>query len=288
LQAFIKGRDIDKRDMKLTRISPLNARIRIERLQALLQADAEEPDIVTPEQAKEWWGDYDRLQKTLANDWLRDYMRAIWRRLEGRLNRDTAASEVQALMQDLQRDLIAKWTGTADDPGVIAKLFMAGMGAGQAALDRSRTNMNPAKAVEVAWELVPSDAIAAIQKYVGKLIREIDGTTLTDVQTIIMQWLESGGTIADLTRQLSPVFNDPDRAALIAQTESNQAYTQGAITRWQEVGVEEVKWRVVRDSHVCDLCEPLAGKVSTVQEGFDGGFLPPRHPRCRCYLSPVL
>jgi HK97 family phage portal protein/2'-5' RNA ligase len=262
-----------------------------EGLRGALKAPAEDddPDIVTPEQAQEWWGDYDRLMKTLGNDWLRDYMKEVWRRLESRLTREIEVGDVETLLTDFHPDLIQKWTGTADDPGVIAKLYMAGMGAGQQALERKRTNMNPNKATELVidWSLVPADAIAAVEKYVGKLIRGIDKTTLTDVQKLITEWLESGGTIADLTRQLSPIFNDPGRAEMIAQTESSNAYNRGALQRWEDAGVTKMRFVTVRDSRVCPQCEALAGKVGTLENGWDGQTIP-IHPRCRCYARPVL
>jgi SPP1 gp7 family putative phage head morphogenesis protein len=250
---------------------------------------SDDEDVVTPEQAQEWWSDYDRLMKALGNDWLRDYMREVWRRLQSRLSRDITTDDVQALLEDFHPDLIAEWTGTAEEPGVIAKLYMAGMGAGQASLERAKTNMNPLKAAEldIDWELIPSDAIAAVEKYVGKLIRGIDATTLADVQRIISQWLESGAPLDDLVRQLTPIFNDPGRAELIAQTESSNAYNSGAIQRWTDAGVTQMRFRTVQDTHVCDICRPLAGKIGTLEDGWDGVTIPV-HPRCRCYATPVL
>jgi HK97 family phage portal protein len=257
--------------------------------EALRKASPDDPDIVTLEQAQEWWADYDRLMKTLGHDWLRDYMREVWRRLESQLSRDITTDDIGALLQDFHPDLIQQWTGTAEEPGVIAKLFMAGMGAGQQALVRKRTNLNPQKAAEldIDWDLVPSDAIGAVEKYVGRLIRGIDATTLADIQTIIAQWLESGAPLSELTQLLEPIFNDPARAALIAQTESSNAYNSGAIQRWQDVGVTKMKFRTVQDTHVCDTCRPMAGKIGTIEDGWDGLFIP-IHPGCRCYASPVL
>lgn len=258
-------------------------------LREVLKKTADDADVVTLEHAQTWWGDYDRLMTALGHDWLRDYMKEVWRKLEGRLSREISADDVGTLLQDLHPALIERWTGTAEHPGVIAKLFMAGMGAGQQALVRKRTTMNPNKAADVMvdWALVPTDAIASVEKYVGKLIRGIDKTTLADVQRIIAQWLESGGTLDELTRQLTPIFNDPARAELIAQTESSNAYNSGAIQRWQDAGVEKMKFRTVQDAHVCPTCRPLAGKIGTIEDGWDGLFIP-IHPGCRCYASPVL
>ncbi len=254
---------------------------------------APNPDIVTPEQAQEWWGEYDRLLKTLGNDWLKDYMREVWRKLEGRLSRDITPEDVQVLLEEFHPQLVEQWTGTVDEPGVIAKLFMAGMGAGQAALERKRVNLNPAKAVNLDWELKPTDAINAVNKYVGKLIKRIDKTTLEDVQTKLSQWLESGGTVADLAEQLNPIFNDTARSHIIAATESSNAYNNGAIERWTDAGVEKAKWKTTMDANVCNICLPLAGQVASLDEGWYSDVLgeyvwPPSHVSCRCWSSPVL
>lgn len=250
---------------------------------------------VTPEQAQEWWGDYDRLMQKIGRDWLRDYMREVWRKLEPRLNRDISKDDVAELLEDFHPDLITKWTGTADEPGVIAKLFMAGMGAGQAALEKSRTNMNPNKASElnIDWILVPADAIKEVERYVKRLVGQLDKTTLKEFQTVLVQWLESGGTLDDLKRQLTPVFNDPDRADLIATTEASEAYNRGAVQRWEDAGVTEMRFRSVVDSKVCNICRPLHNQIGTLEQGWHSDELNdyvfiPVHQLCRCYASPVL
>lgn len=260
-----------------------------------LKAKDDEPDIVTPEQAQEWWGDYDRLSKTLGNDWLRDYMKEVWRRLESRLSRDISVSDVQTLLEDFHPDLIEKWTGTADEPGVIAKLFMAGMGAGQAALTRKRVNLNPAKAIELQldWSLIPSDAIKEVERYVKRLIGTLDKTTLKDFEKALIVWLESGGTLEELKRQLTPIFNDPDRAELIATTEASHAYNRGAVQRWTDAGVQKMRLVTVNDSHVCPQCSGLAGHVAPIDEGWyddtTGSYVfIPIHQLCRCFARPVL
>lgn len=258
-------------------------------------ADDEEEPAVTPEQADEWWHDYDRLMQDIGAVWLTDYMRRVWQTLEPKLGEKLKPETVEKLLTDFHPEITEAWTGTAEQPGVIARLFFAGMGAGQQALERKRTNMNPAKsdanvtkaAVEVDWTLVPEDAIASVEKYVGKLIRGIDSTTLADVRKIITEWLESGKPVSALAEALKPIFDDPVRAELIAATEASHAYNAGAIQRWDDAGVKKMKFQTVRDGHVCPQCEALNGKVGTLADGWNGVFIPV-HPGCRCYARPVL
>jgi hypothetical protein len=41
--------------------------------------------------------------------------------------------------------------------------------------------------------------------------------------------------------------------------------------------------------HNCPICAPLNGKVIAINEAFDGMYdSPPSHPRCRCWLTPVI
>jgi len=142
--------------------------------------------------------------------------------------------------------------------------------------------------IDIDWSLVPSDAIAAVQAYIKKLVGELDSTTLKDFEQALIIWLESGGTVEDLKRQLATIFNDPARAEIIAVTEASNAYINGAIQRWDDAGVEQVRFMTVRDTHVCPICEALAGKVATVPELRVNNELPPVHARCRCFLRPVL
>jgi HK97 family phage portal protein len=257
---------------------------------ARAKAALEDQDYVTPEQAQAWWRDYDALMTEAGDAWLHEYMLAAWERIRRNLTTTTTAADIADTLTGMHDDLMTAWTGTVNDPGLLTRIMYAGMGAGQAALENARTNLNPLKAaLNIDWTLVPDEVQEYIAGYVRQLINTIDSTTLALVQDALTTWLEAGMPLAELERLLEPIFNNPERAALIAQTESATAYNQGALTRWREANVAEVRWRTVRDRHVCPQCAPLHNTTAPITGGFgQGNKMPPLHPGCRCYTVPVL
>jgi hypothetical protein len=79
---------------------------------------------------------------------------------------------------------------------------------------------------------------------------------------------------------------------MIAVTEVTRSYAEGNQIAWKESGVVEGKeWNTANDEIVarCPICWPLHGVVIPIGEEFDGGFDgPPAHPRCRCWITPVV
>ena len=50
---------------------------------------------------------------------------------------------------------------------------------------------------------------------------------------------------------------------------------------FRDAGVDEVQWNTQRDTKVCHECRERDGEVYTLDR------LPPKHPHCRCYYTPV-
>lgn len=46
-------------------------------------------------------------------------------------------------------------------------------------------------------------------------------------------------------------------------------------------GIEKVMWNTQRDSRVCGVCEERDGEIYKIED------VPPKHYRCRCYLTAV-
>lgn len=140
------------------------------------------------------------------------------------------------------------------------------------------------------WQLVNTAALEWAQRYVGELIRGINAVTRRRIQAEVAQFVETGESVLALARRLVGIgpFSD-DRARMIAVTEVTRAYAEGNMTAWRETGViERRRWNTANDELVCPICGPRHNMVVGLDEDFDGLEGPPAHPRCRCWLTPVI
>lgn len=115
----------------------------------------------------------------------------------------------------------------------------------------------PSVTVQVNWGLVNQNAVTAAQTQVGELITGIDATTREAVREAVAEWVQSGQPLDALTEKIRGLgaFSE-QRARLIAQTESTNAYAIGNAQAWEAAGV------------------------------LPAAFKPSAHVGCRCYLQP--
>lgn len=149
------------------------------------------------------------------------------------------------------------------------------------------------------WTLANQAAAEWVNGYTATLYDQINTTTRKKVRTSVREWVENGQPLDALVDELAPIFGR-QRAQLIASTEVTRAYAQGnreaylrsgVVTRWE--------WRTAHDERVCPICGPLHKTVVRIDSDFSG-FLPdevrntgnitapPAHPRCRCWIVPVV
>lgn len=248
-----------------------------------------EPQFATPEDYQAYWQRYDTLLAAVGNIWLTDYMAAVWKQLEPRITDASVEISINSLLAANHPALTESWVGTAETPGVLSQLMLAGMAAGDEALHRSIPNPN--KAVTIDWSLVDADVLDYVRTYVDGLIRRLDDTTREAVRKALLKWIEAGQPLADLKEQLNAVFHNPVRAEIIAQTESTRAYAEGAFNRWERAGVTQAKWQTVQDSDVCPICRGLHNVSGDFRTGwiYEGNtYTPPAHSKCRCFARPVM
>jgi len=269
----------------------------------------EEPEqFATPEEFEAFWSEYDKLQAEIGDAWLEGYMAKAWETIAPTVSAETNALSISFTLQTLHDDLVREWVGTADDPGAMLKLIWAGMAAGNESLihNASADYRSALRELDLSlnWKLQSEEAIRFATQYTFSLISRIDGTTQDEVSRIVSEWLERGGTLEELTRELNTVFNDPVRARLIAQTETTRVYNEGAKERWRNVGVQRAAYQTVKDEHVCPICRPLQGREAAFDTGWvhDGRsvggvdtskfagqtFNIPAHPGCRCFMRPIV
>jgi SPP1 gp7 family putative phage head morphogenesis protein len=81
------------------------------------------------------------------------------------------------------------------------------------------------------------------------------------------------------------------RAELIVRTEAINAYNVTHLEALRQAAAEDpdylARWDATLDRRGCELCRRLDGVTRGVGKEFPGGVKhPPRHPRCRCVLTP--
>lgn len=149
------------------------------------------------------------------------------------------------------------------------------------------------------WTIANEDARQWAQNWVGQLIANIDSTTIRMTRSAVANWIDDGRSLDALIEELAPIYG-ADRAELIASTEVTRAYAEGNFQAYSESGVvQRWEWRTAMDERVCPICGPLHGVQLTMGESFTGFVpddirirddisAPPAHPRCRCWVVPVI
>ena len=127
-----------------------------------------------------------------------------------------------------------------------------------------------------------------LSNHVPMVTRGIDQTSADVIQKVVGEFRTTPGmTIQDVQSRLSYAY-DPNRAKMIAITETTRAASQ-ATTSYQdylrERGINMIRvWNTNADELVCPICAPLNGKTEKEwgAEFPDGA---PAHVNCRCDTS---
>ena len=143
----------------------------------------------------------------------------------------------------------------------------------------------------VDWTAANSDAAQWAIEYGYSLIRGITDTTRAQVAREVRYFIDNSLTINQLRdRLMAGHLFSRSRAGAIAVTEVTRAYAEGNTAAWKASKVVQGKeWMTAYDEAACPLCRPLSGKIVKLNEAFDGRIMnPPAHPRCRCWVVPVV
>jgi SPP1 gp7 family putative phage head morphogenesis protein len=202
--------------------------------------------------------------------WLRDH-KTVKRQVEG-IGQDILSAGIWGdLAQALKQLLLPSFESMMQD-------------AAQDALAQLPYNIG------IDFDEINAEAAEWAQEYVGELITGINGTTKKNVQAAVANWIESGGTLPELTAKMSEIFNAPWRAKMIAVTEVTKAFAYANEKAWMASRVITRKeWQTAMDERVCPICGPLHGTMRKLGSSFPGGIEnPPAHPNCRCWIVPVV
>lgn len=175
----------------------------------------------------------------------------------------------------------------------------------------------------IDWDYFNQEAINYLKDYRLSWVSGISDTTRDQSIDAIAEWIESGEAKPILDTRLAQILG-PARAKSIATTEVTRMYARGNQLSWKATGfVTAQKWQTAQDERVCPMCGPLHDKIVSIDDVFTqsitdiadskamkdlesdtdarhrkasslirsgGAFIggPPRHPRCRCWLLPVV
>ncbi len=133
-------------------------------------------------------------------------------------------------------------------------------------------------------DLLHASARAWANQAAMHLTTQMNETTRRTVLESVDKFFGETMTNAQLRTELERVFS-PRRAERAAVTEVTRAASAG----WEQVaqdlrsrGVKLVAvWQTLVDERVCPICGPRHDK----KQGDGWVFLPPAHPKCRCYVN---
>jgi len=145
--------------------------------------------------------------------------------------------------------------------------------------------------VALAWD-VQNEGVQKVLDELAKLVTRITDTTRDDIRALVGKQAAEGWTVDQLAKEIiaAGVTTSRTRAKLIAVTETASAYSRGSLLAYKESGVvDEIEWLATIDEHTCEQCKALNGESTKLGKAFsDGTAHPPRHPRCRCAIAPVI
>jgi len=110
----------------------------------------------------------------------------------------------------------------------------------------------------------------------GYTIKGINDTTQNRIYTAIRDGVANGDAHMTIASAVNDIINDPARALIIAETETNRGYQLAAQDVASANGATGFDW--ITDSDPCPECEELASaNPHDISE-----LTPPDHPSCKC------
>lgn len=119
----------------------------------------------------------------------------------------------------------------------------------------------------------------------GVTIRGLSHTTIDRIGTRLADALRQGLSRSQTAQLLNQVLNDPERAVIIAGTETAYAVVQSNKELYRDSGVEMVEYLV---ADPCDECqENYEASPIQIDQTWPNGD-PPVHPNCMCDVAPYV
>ena len=118
----------------------------------------------------------------------------------------------------------------------------------------------------------------------GITIQGISGTTLDNLGDTISTGLANGDGVNAIRSSVLDYVDDPNRASMIARTETARAVTAATVDSYNAMGVQQVDWMTAPGC--CDLCLDMEDDNPYLIDDVKDQL--PLHPNCRCSLDAVV
>lgn len=241
---------------------------------------------------------HERLDKTGNDGW--DKAREVEDSFRARLEKVLADLGAKVLPDNLPEDRItaqeliqrSKEHRQALDAVIRDMLVEAsalGMHQGWTQLIQAARAVKATATATLNWELSNRDVhdwLYGSGSYSRHLIDSVGATEEARIRELVQQWTENQQPRSWLREQIRGEngLYSPRRADLISRTEVTRAYANGNAATWRNERVKQVRWNTKSDELVCDICGGNDGQLFDV----DSNDLPPAHPGCRCWISPIV
>lgn len=112
---------------------------------------------------------------------------------------------------------------------------------------------------------------------------------VSGIQTRLTQALLRGDQLRKTTEEIHRQFGVARyKAGRLVHTETTYFNAVASREAYKEIGVDMVEIIETLDSHTCEICQPLDGKVIPMTQYEPGVTVPPFHPNCRGTTAPAI
>ena len=156
--------------------------------------------------------------------------------------------------------------------------------------------------LEIAFDMLNPLVVEWLKSYIPTFSKNLEAVSIDKLRRELIAGLEAGEGIPKLTKRVNNTYNNwyKFRSETIARSEIIRASNRANIEAYRQSGVVKKKvWMC--SPGCCDLCADLCDAVIELEETFvidkeqrkiseHYGVIdyPPRHPRCRCAIAPVI
>ena len=167
--------------------------------------------------------------------------------------------------------------------------YATGVQTGLAALDQpsdwSTWEPGYGEAAAQAWGTDGGRGLQALLDNAGVTIKSVADNRMDELADVLGQALDEGWGSDELARELRSVLDKPDRAEMVARTESARAMTTASMDEYHQAGVTGKEWLL--SDGACPECEENEAEgVIPLDDDWPNGDVPV-HPNCVCAVAPA-